>query len=197
MAEERQDDDQEIEKDLEDPEVDPNLEELEGDEPKEEPKEEEKPKEKEDPLDKITDPEELRKRAKGFRAVANRKAKPSQDDQPDKQDKPSQASLTPEDVLALTSASVSNKEDIEYIRKFARVEGISIEKALADDMVKAQLARNLEYRKTADAINPGNNRRGTNRVSSEQVIEQANQGKVPENPEDLAAARAEARKPKK
>lgn len=159
-----------------------------------------KGKKKSDPLDEITDPEELRKRAKKYRGMAGRKDRQShKDDQPRKQEKkpeakPQQQALTPEDVLAFTNAKVTHKEDIEYVRKVARVEGVSIEKALEDSMVTDHLTRQAEFRRTADATNTGKARRGNNRPSSDQVIENAGKGKMPEDPEELANARAEQRR---
>lgn len=201
-------DDKDLE-DLEDPKDIEDEEDPKGDDPGDEPEDEDKPedeedpkdpKDKKDPLDEITDPEELRKKAKGYRAVANRKARSQQDDQPEKPAKPAvrqQATLSSEDVLAFTSAQVTHKEDIEYVRKFARVEGVLIEKALQDPMVKSQIERNAEHRRTAAATNTGGGRRGTNKVSPEQVLNNAREGKMPSDAEDLAEARARQRSIKK
>ncbi len=111
------------------------------------------------------------------------KAEPSQ-----KQDGFSQM-----DTIALIEAKVTKKEDIQEVADYAKLKNISIEEALSSDIVKTILRERTEQRATAAATNTGNARRGTSKLSDEQILENVAKGKMPEDPEELAEARAAAR----
>jgi len=104
-----------------------------------------------------------------------------------------QDGLTPLDTLALFNAKVTSKEDIETVQKFARIEGLSIEDALSDSIVQNILKTRAEERATAAASNTSTARRGTSKPSLDQVLSNAETGKLPDDPELLAEARLAAK----
>lgn len=104
-----------------------------------------------------------------------------------------QDGLTSMDTMALFNAKVTIKEDIEVVQKYARNEGISIEEALSDEIVQSILKTKTEQRATASATNTGNARRGSTKPTSEQILANAAEGKLPTDAEVLAEARMEAK----
>ncbi len=90
-----------------------------------------------------------------------------------------------EDTIAIINDKVTEKEDIETVKKFAKLEGISIADALKSPIVKTILSTKAEERKTAQATNTGVSRKATSKVSGEDLLEKFNQGEVPEKDEDL------------
>lgn len=96
-----------------------------------------------------------------------------------------------QDIRALQDV---HDEDIEEIRDFAKYKGISISDAKKHPVVITLLADKQEKRKTAEASNTGGGRGGSQPPSYKKILEDAEKGIIPENPEDLANARAEAKK---
>ena len=120
------------------------------------------------------------------------KAKP----QPKAEPSEKQDGLSTMDAMALINAKVTEKEDIEIVQKYARLNNIDILDALKDNVVKAILKDKQEQRTTAQATNTGTVRRGSSKPTSDQILTGVAQGKFPENPEDLAEARLQAKKKK-
>lgn len=97
-----------------------------------------------------------------------------------------------EDVAVLVS-QVPLKEDRDVVKKYAKVEGKTLEEALSDPIVKSILRERAETRKTAEATNTSGSKRTTPKVTDEQVIERFKEGKNVD-PEALAEARMNLRK---
>lgn len=108
-----------------------------------------------------------------------------------------QEGISAMDAMALMNAKVTEEEDINEVVEYAKFKNISISEALKASTVKTILAERTETRKTAQAANTGNARRGSSKLSDEQVLTNAEQGKYPDDPEALAEARMNARKNKK
>jgi hypothetical protein len=104
-----------------------------------------------------------------------------------------QDGLSSMDTIALIDAKVTNREDIETVQKYARLEGISIGDALSASVVKAILKDKAESRQTAEATNSGPARRGSSKPSLDAVLEGTLTGKLPDDPELLAEARMNAK----
>ena len=100
-----------------------------------------------------------------------------------------------EDVAVLVS-KVTDKEDREFVKKSAKTLGISLEDALNDPIVSGKLKERAEQRATAQATNTGAARRGSGKPTNEQILDNATQGKFPEDAEELAEARFAAKKSK-
>ena len=77
-----------------------------------------------------------------------------------------------EDVAVLVS-TVPEKEDREVVKRYAKVEGKTLEETLNDPIVKAILKERAEQRKTADATNTSGSKRVTAKLSDEAIINKA------------------------
>ena len=81
------------------------------------------------------------------------------------------------DTIALIGAKVTEKEDIDEVVDYARLKGISIFEALATNVVKTILKDKAEQRASAEATNTGPARRGSAKLTDEQILEAASKGK--------------------
>jgi len=98
------------------------------------------------------------------------------------------AELSTMDIIALSKADIPN-EDIEEVLEYAKFKKISIAEALKSSVVKATLADKSEIRKSAEATNTGNTRRGNSRTSDTEVLSNARKGILPKENDDDAIAR--------
>ncbi len=111
-------------------------------------------------------------------------AKPPAGEEPPK--KPSEQSLTSEEVLVLVGANITQKEDIAEAVAYARYKNIPLDEALKSNIVKNTLKENEEFRKTAQATNTAVSRKGVSKVSGEDLLDKFKQGDIPDKPEDIA-----------
>lgn len=103
--------------------------------------------------------------------------------------------LSSKDIIAITRAGISD-EDLDEVLDFAKYKKIPIVEALKNKTLKTLLKDNDEQRKTAAASNTGTARRGSVKVSDEEIVSRLDRGEVPEDPEVLAKARFNQRKNK-
>ena len=96
-----------------------------------------------------------------------------------KEDKKDEPNLTTQDTIALAKADVSD-EDMDEIISHAKFKGISVRDALKTPYIKAYMAEQQEFRKTADAANAGTGRRVTNKLTPDTLVKDLSEGKVPE-----------------
>jgi hypothetical protein len=95
--------------------------------------------------------------------------------------------LSSEDLYTLIQAKVP-KEDIKIVREYAKLNKVTIDKALESAVVKSILAEKAEERQTADVTNTGPARRGTSKTDPQALIDKANEtGELPEKQEDVTA----------
>jgi hypothetical protein len=99
-----------------------------------------------------------------------------------------QDGLSSMDTIALIGAKVTEKEDIDEVVDYARLKGISVEEALKTNVVKTILKDKAEQRASAEATNTGPARRGSAKMTDEQILDAASKGKEVD-PVALAEAR--------
>lgn len=90
-----------------------------------------------------------------------------------------------EDVAVLVS-KVSAKEDREFVKRSAKLLGLSLEETLKDPIVIGKLKDFEEQRKTAIATSTSGSRRVSQKETADVIVEKANQGKLPTSDEDIA-----------
>ena len=100
-----------------------------------------------------------------------------------------------EDVAVLVQ-KVSDKEDRDMVKDYAKFKKISLEDALKNNVIQAELKNRAEERTTAQATNTNGGRRGSTKPTPEQILANAAQGKLPDDPAELAEARAADKKKK-
>jgi hypothetical protein len=103
--------------------------------------------------------------------------------------------LSSKDIIALTRANVSD-DDMDEVIDFAKYKKISVAEALKSSTVKGLLKEKEESRKTAQATNTGTARRGSVKLSDEEIVERAMRGELPEDPSVLARAQMNLKKKK-
>ena len=117
-----------------------------------------------------------------------------------KADKPSEkqdVQLTPMDAIMLSKANITEADDIEEVLAYANFRKIPVKDALKDKTMKTILAERAEQRQTAEATNTGNARRGSSKLTDEQVVANADTGKLPDDAGELARASNKAKLNKK
>ncbi len=114
----------------------------------------------------------------------------------EKKDDGKSSDLSSKDIIALTRGNVSD-DDMDEVIDFAKYKKISISEALKSGTIKSLLKDKEEQRKTATATTTTTARRGSTKVSDEEIVAQVSQGRLPEDPADLAKARWNLKKAKK
>lgn len=109
-----------------------------------------------------------------------------------KDDKKQEVEFSQSDLLAIVRNNVSD-EDIDTVKKFANVNGVDVSTALKDDVLKSILSDREEKRKSANVTNTGNARKSNSKPSDEIILSNANEGKLPDNVNDLVEARFRAK----
>lgn len=104
-----------------------------------------------------------------------------------------QAELSTADVFTLVKAGV-HEDDTEEIRDYASLKKMTIKEALKTSFIKTLLAEKEEERKTAEAAHTGSSRRSTGRKSSSQILTDAAEGNLPDDPAALAQARIDKKR---
>ena len=107
--------------------------------------------------------------------------------------------MSPKDYLALTEAKVTS-EDFDEVVRVSKILGKPITEALKDKTLISILETRAEERKTASATQTKGGARGSSKVTGEDLIAQAREGKLPETDAEwdkLAIARIEAKRTKK
>ena len=92
--------------------------------------------------------------------------------------------LTSKEIFALMKANVE-ESDIDDIKDYAKLKGITISDALGTGFIKAMLADKAEQKRVADASNVSNTRRGSGKVSDEVLLDNVGKGIFPENDADI------------
>ena len=96
------------------------------------------------------------------------------------------SNLSQTDVITLAKADI-HEDDIDEVLDFARYRKVSVKEALGSGVIKSLLAERKEERATAEATSTGNKRAGTRTVSGEELLSQAQTGKVPDTKEGIEA----------
>lgn len=90
--------------------------------------------------------------------------------------------LSNKDVLFLAKADV-HEDDLDTVLEWAKFKNISV--AEAHKQLKTTLDVRAEERRTAEASNVSNVRRGTAKVSDDVLVSNASRNKLPESDEDI------------
>lgn len=91
----------------------------------------------------------------------------------------SKGELSAKDTIALVNAKVHD-DDVDVVTDYAKFKGITVAEALKSSVVKTTLAENEEFRKTANASNAGGGKRVTSKITTESIVNNANEGKFPD-----------------
>lgn len=136
-----------------------------------------------------------------YKAIAERKSKQAdkakelpKQEAPAPAENKQEADLTAKDAIVLMKSGVDNDEDIDEVVQFAKFRNIPISEALKSPVVKTLLAQKAEERKTAEAASTAGSRRGTSKPSTATILDNALNGKLPDDPVELARAQMEQRK---
>jgi len=95
----------------------------------------------------------------------------------------SQETLSEKDMYALLKSDVP-EEDVDEVKAYAKYRKISVPEAIKDKTLLSILSDKAEVRRSAEVSNT-KSARGTSKVSGENLLEQAEQGKLPEKAEDI------------
>lgn len=109
-----------------------------------------------------------------------------------KSDNSAKDTLSTFDTIALAKADI-DEEDISYVQKFAKLEGMTIRQALKNDDLKTNIANRAEKRRTSASANAGNARRGNAKLNDDDIVANAEAGN-PGDPVELAKARMRLKK---
>jgi len=102
--------------------------------------------------------------------------------------------LSSDDLYSLMDAKVP-REDVQDVRDYAKLKGLSIAEALQTNFVKSFLAENAEERDTESATHSGQTRRGTRKASGRALMDRASKtGELPQSEEDMRALAEESLK---
>jgi len=140
--------------------------------------------------------EELRERLKKAEEIAeNQRIKAEKAEKlakkPKEEDTSKKSDYSLADIRALSKV---HDDDIERVEKFVKSEGVSYAEALKNEDLQAILSSREEKRNTASATNTGTSRRGSSKPTGEKLIEDFENGKMPEDTDALAQARMEQKK---
>lgn len=139
--------------------------------------------------------EKERELAKNYKIRAEKAEKQS------KEKKPVEitGALSEKDLISIVRNEVHD-DDLDVVKRFAKLENITVSEALKRDDLKVILKGKKEQRETAAATNTGSTRRAPAKPSDEALIDRASKGELPQSDEDLerlAAARMNNRKNRK
>lgn len=129
--------------------------------------------------------EELAQNYKIRAEKAERLAKASKEVPSTQKQTPTAGDLSQKDVIYLAKADIHD-EDFDEVTKYASKNGVTVKEA--HEYLKPILAVKDEQRRIANATNTSSSKRGSGKVSSETIIENASKGRETD-PEALAEAR--------
>lgn len=109
-----------------------------------------------------------------WREMANK----SQSSKPEVKVENKSDDLTIKDAVLIQRANVE-VEDIDEVVRWAKFNNQTIGQALSDDTLKTVLAKRAEIRKSAQATSTGASKRVVTKVSDEEIVKDAQNGKLP------------------
>ena len=92
--------------------------------------------------------------------------------------------LSQSDLIALIKGDVA-EEDIQEVRDYAELKGISVVDALKSNVVRTLMKENTELRNTANATNTGTTKRSAKEVTNADLLANAKKGQLPESDADI------------
>jgi hypothetical protein len=95
----------------------------------------------------------------------------------------SEKSLSQLDIIYIAKADI-HEDDLEEVLNYAKTAKVSVKEA--HQYLKPILDIKVEQRKTANGTNTDGGKRGSSKLSDEALLADAEKGKLPESPEDIA-----------
>jgi len=135
------------------------------------------------------------KKAKGQIRGKDGKWVKKEQPKPQPLEKDGMAGVTTEELYSLVKANVPD-EDTKEVKLYARSHGVTITESLKMPEVKSLLKIRGELRSTAEASNVASKRYGASKPTDEQILADAEEGKLPDA-EKLAEVRQRERLSKK
>lgn len=93
--------------------------------------------------------------------------------------------LSVDDVFALTSNEIKNKEDVTLAQAWAKANETTVGAILENENFKIALGIQQEKRKTAEVTNTDGSRRVVSKPSDDDLLKKAQAGELPESDEDI------------
>lgn len=97
---------------------------------------------------------------------------------------PKAGDMKTDDLYALMNAKVP-QDDIQDVREYAELKGISVADALKSNVVKTILSDKAEQRNIAEATHVGNARRNSSKSSEEALLAGASKGELPDSDDEM------------
>lgn len=119
------------------------------------------------------------KKAEGFEEVDGKWVKKPKTIETKSTPKSKEADLSTTDLYAIIKAEVP-EEDLDEVKRAAKVLGVTVAEALKDPVTKGILERRQSLRKTAEATNTNTARPSNKKVTDEQVLNDLAKGTIPE-----------------
>lgn len=139
-------------------------------------------------LDWKAEAEKLKAEAEKAKEVANnykiRAEKAEREGKFRKEEPTKESDLSTSDLYALMESKVA-KEDVQEVKDYAKLKGLSIAEALETGFIKSYLSDKAEQRNVALASNVGSVKSGKGRLSDEALVENVKKGIMPETDEDM------------
>ncbi len=101
------------------------------------------------------------------------------DEDDDDSPAPKEDELSQMDLRAIIKADVHD-DDVQEVRDYAKLKGVSVADALKSSVVKGILAQNTEFRKTAEAAKTGAPTATTKVKTDEALLADLSKGEIPE-----------------
>ncbi len=120
-------------------------------------------------------------RAEKAEALAKQLKKPEEKETPKNERK-----YSLEDIDNIATLSSIPKEDRPEVLDYAERKGIKPAEALNASIIKIFLKEQAEFRQTQATTSTGGGKRGASKASDEDLLNKANQGNLPDDPESIA-----------
>lgn len=127
-------------------------------------------------VEQVDDVEALKKENETLKAQKEHWRKKASEAKPEKPVEKNENELSQADMLAVLRAGVDD-EYLPTIQKYAKLEGVTVSKALKTEFITSYLDSKKEEKKSAQASNTGKARASTSRVSDDTLLEKARTGK--------------------
>lgn len=117
--------------------------------------------------------------------IAKKRISKRKANQKETQSNETEGFISQRDMFTLVAAKVA-EDDVDEVVDYAKHKGISVKEALSSNVVKAILAEKQAERKTAEATNTSGARRGSAKITSERLMQNAElKGELPESDDDI------------
>ena len=116
-------------------------------------------------------------------------AKPAETGEPTPKNKEEETSKNDYSLQDIRALGDVHDDDVDEVVEYAKQKGIDIAEAKKTPMIQGFLRDMTEKRKTAKATNTGKGKRGTTKISGQDLIRKVDKGEMVEDVDALAEAR--------